>query len=80
MSFINWGNDSADLRAIRARLEQEALYEQAVRMANARNRGNNSSFGGAGSAGIQPSTPVQPPVDPSANNYVENDYIDDYFE
>jgi hypothetical protein len=79
MSFINWGNESAEMRAIRARLEQEALYEQAVRMANARNRGNSSPFGGAGSAG---NTSIQPvlPVDPSANNYVENDYIDDYFE
>jgi hypothetical protein len=70
MSFINWGSESAEMRAIRARLEQEALYEQAVRMNSAR---NSAQFGGAGSGGS-----VQ--IDPSANNYVENGYIDDYFE
>lgn len=33
MSFINWGEESAEQRAIRARLEQDALYEQAARIA-----------------------------------------------
>lgn len=51
MSFINWGNESPEQRAIRAKLEQEALYEQAVRMSQARNRGNNSQSGGAASGG-----------------------------
>ena len=55
MSFINWGGESSEMRAIRARLEQEALFEQAVRMANAR---NSAQFGGAGSAGISASTPA----------------------
>jgi hypothetical protein len=48
MSLFNWGNESPEQRAIRARLEQEALYEQAVRMANAR---NSAQFGGAGGGG-----------------------------
>jgi hypothetical protein len=49
MSMFNWGGETPEQRAIKARLEQEALYEQAIRMTQARNRGNNSMFGGAGS-------------------------------
>lgn len=38
MNFINWGNETPDQLAIRRRLEQEAVYEQAVRMAQAKQR------------------------------------------
>jgi hypothetical protein len=67
MSFINWGSESQDQRDLRARAEMEALYEQAIRL-RLRNQGG---VGAAGSGG---------PVDPSENLYVENGYIDDYFE
>ena len=43
MSFINWGGDSPEQRAIRARLEQEALFEQAIRI-------RMQSQGGVGAA------------------------------
>jgi hypothetical protein len=32
MSFINWGEETSEQKAIRARLEQDALFEQAVRI------------------------------------------------
>jgi hypothetical protein len=44
MSFINWGGESPEERAIRARLEQEALFEQAIRI-------KMQSQGGVGAAG-----------------------------
>lgn len=43
MSFINWGGESPEQRAIRERLEQEALFEQAVRL-------KMQSQGGVGAA------------------------------
>lgn len=36
MQFINWGEESPEQKAIRARYEQEALLEQAARIARAR--------------------------------------------
>jgi hypothetical protein len=36
MSFINWGSESPEQLAIRRRLEQDAIYEQAARMAQAK--------------------------------------------
>jgi hypothetical protein len=48
MSFINWGGETPEQRALRAKLEQDALFEQAVRMANAR---NSVQVGGVGSGG-----------------------------
>ena len=51
MSFINWGNSTPEQRAVQSKLEHDALYEQAVRMSQARNRGNNSQSGGAASGG-----------------------------
>jgi hypothetical protein len=42
MTLINWGSESPDQLAIRRRLEEQALYEQAVRMAQARNRAGNA--------------------------------------
>jgi hypothetical protein len=68
MSFINWGNESSDQRLARQRYEEEmALFEQAVRFA----RTVGSLAGAAGTGGLQ---------DSSTNQYVENDYIDNYFE
>jgi hypothetical protein len=68
MSFINWGNESADQREARRRYEEEqALFEQAVRFY----RKIGSLSGAAGS---------RKKIDASANKYVENDYIDNYFE
>lgn len=61
MSFINWGNSTPEQRAAQAKLEHDALYEQAVRMSQARNRGNNAMFGGAGGGGT-----------PSQNNLPSN--------
>lgn len=31
MSFINWGSESPEQLAIRRQLEEQAIYEQAVR-------------------------------------------------
>ena len=36
MSFINWGSESPEQLEIRRRFEEQALYEQAVRMAQAK--------------------------------------------
>ena len=36
MSYINWGSESPDQLALRRRIEEHALYEQAVRVARAR--------------------------------------------
>ncbi|CAB4159471.1 hypothetical protein UFOVP699_207 [uncultured Caudovirales phage] len=44
MSFINWGEESAEQKALRAFFEQQALYEQAVRI-------KMQSQGGVGAAG-----------------------------
>jgi hypothetical protein len=55
MSFINWGNESPEQLAMRRRLEEQALYEQSVRMAQARQRAGNSQAGvGGGSLSISP--------------------------
>ena len=48
MSFINWGSESPEQLAIRRRLEEEALYEQAARMAQAR----SANAPGVGSSGV----------------------------
>ena len=48
MSFINWGSESPEQLAIRRRLEQEAIYEQAARMARARQRAGNAVAGSGG--------------------------------
>lgn len=70
MSFINWGSDSHEQREARARAEMEALYEQAVRL-----RLMAQAQGGVGA-----SKGIAGAVDPSENQYVENGYIDNYFE
>lgn len=70
MSFINWGDESPEQRAIRARLEQDAIYEQAARI----RRVQASQTGGVGGGQLNVA------IDPSENLYVENGYIDDYFE
>ena len=68
MSFINWGNETPEQRARRYRLEDEAIFEQraaAIMAAAATAAGSGKRLA---------------PVDPSLNNYVENGYIDNYFE
>jgi len=42
MSYINWGSESPEQLAIRRQLEEQALYEQAVRATRARNRAGNA--------------------------------------
>jgi hypothetical protein len=74
MSLFNWGNETPEQLAIRARMEQEFLYEQAARIARARNRAGNTP-GVAGSGGK-----AQVNLDNTINNFVENDYVEDYFE
>ena len=49
MGFINWGSESPEQLAHRRRLEEEAIFEQAVRMA--RMRGNNAPAPNAGAVG-----------------------------
>lgn len=48
MSYINWGSESPEQLAIRRRLEEQAIYEQAVRMAQAKQRAGQSVAGGGG--------------------------------
>lgn len=48
MHFINWGLESPEQLAIRRRLEQEAIYEQAIRALQARNRAGNAPGVGSG--------------------------------
>ena len=50
MSFINWGTESPEQLAIRRRLEEQALYEQAVRMVQAKQRSGQAPAVGGGSA------------------------------
>jgi hypothetical protein len=59
MSFINWGGESPEQRALRAKFEQDALLEQAARLSQARNRGTNTMFGGAAGGGSVPPTGLQ---------------------
>jgi hypothetical protein len=48
MSFINWGSESPEQIAIRRRLEEQAVYEQAARMAQARQKAGNAQAGVGG--------------------------------
>lgn len=67
MAFINWGSESQEQKDARRRFEeQQSLYEQAVRFGQAQ-----AAATASGSGGLK---------DPSLNSYVENDYIDNYFE
>ena len=54
MSFINWGSESPEQLAIRRQLEERLLFEQAVRISQARNRAGNTPgvAGGGGSGAI----------------------------
>jgi hypothetical protein len=67
VSFINWGSESPEQRDSRHRFEEELmLLEQTVRFIRL-----TSAQSGAAGGSI---------VDASANQYVENGYIDNYFE
>jgi hypothetical protein len=48
MNFINWGNESPEQLAIRKKLEEHALYEQMVKIVQAKKSQGQSPFGGAG--------------------------------
>ena len=48
MSFINWGSESPEQLAIRRQIEEQALYEQAVRATRARSRAGNTPVGAGG--------------------------------
>jgi len=51
MSYINWGSESPEQLAIRRQIEEQALYEQAVRSTRARNRAGNTPGAAAGGGG-----------------------------
>lgn len=55
MNFINWGGESPDHLAVRKQLEEQALYEQAIRMAQARQRVGQTpgAVGGGSVAGAR---------------------------
>ena len=36
MPFINWGNESPEQLALHRQIEEQSLYEQAIRMTQAR--------------------------------------------
>lgn len=46
--LFDWGNRNPEQRAEQRRLEMDAVYEQAVRMAQARNRGGTAAVAGGG--------------------------------
>ena len=48
MSYINWGHESPEQLEIRRQLEQQALYEQAVRVAQAKQKAGQFAVGGGG--------------------------------
>ena len=65
--LFNWGGETPEQRQARLQWEQELLMEQArVKMM--------AMMGGAAGGGGSASK-----VDPTANQYVENDYVEDYF-
>lgn len=78
MSFINWGNESPEQLAIRRRLEEQALYEQAVRVRLSQS-GQSGGVGG-GRAPSSGSEPLPPVIDPTQNSFVDIDYVENYFE
>jgi hypothetical protein len=51
MSYINWGSESPEQVAIRKQIEEQALYEQAVRATRARSRSGNTPGAAAGGGG-----------------------------
>jgi len=48
MTLINWGSESPEQLAVRRRLEEQAVYEQAARMAQAKQRAGQSVAGSGG--------------------------------
>jgi hypothetical protein len=72
MNYINWGGETPEQLAIRRRLEEIALMEQAAAWVKAKMAQSGAVGGG--------SNQTQKETDPSQNNYVENGYIDNYFE
>lgn len=53
MSFINWGEESAEQKALRAFFEQQALYEQAARI-KMQSQGGVGAAAGSGGPNIPP--------------------------
>jgi hypothetical protein len=49
--LFDWGNRSSEQAAIQRKLEEQALYEQAVRMAQAKQRAGQAVAGGGGGGG-----------------------------
>lgn len=67
MAWINWGSESQEQKSARLRFEEEqALYEQAVRAS--RSIAAQSGVGGSKKK------------DPTSNLYVEDGYVENYFE
>ncbi len=66
MAFINWGSESPEHLAIRKRMEDDMMFEQAA---------FNAAMAAAAATGAGGSR-----VDKSENKYVVSDYIEDYFE
>ena len=55
MSFINWGSESPEQIAIRRRMEEQVIYEQAARMTQARQRAGNAQAGVGGGSSLNAS-------------------------
>ena len=70
MSFINWGEESPEQLAIRKRMEDQMVFEQAASNAATASAAAAASAGGTAGAGGTRS-----------NKYIVNGYVEDgYFE
>jgi hypothetical protein len=66
MAFINWGEESPEQLHARKKMEETMMFER-------------MSFSAAMAAAAAAAGGSKK-VDPTANKYVENDYVEDYFE
>jgi hypothetical protein len=64
MSFINWGEESSEQLAVRKRMEETIMFEQATY-----NAAMEAAAASAGTGGTKSNTYV-------VNGYVEDDYFE----